>query len=390
MKQILADITPVGSNNLFVTHYWPDKQTDPPLHYHEDYMLCLTLHVRGQRIMDDAVEDFTEKDLVLINPGTPHRFKRDAAYADAKCETATVMFSREMPDWKFLSLEHMRPIREMLLRPAAGLRFAPKTIDTVLERMISLPKLDGFEAVSLFFSILNDLATAPPDEVQQIGSRHDGSYQDDRVRRIVRFVEESYSRKLSLEEIGRSVDMSPSSVCRYFKRRTHQNLWEYINSFRINRAAQLIVETQLPISEIGPRCGFTNVSNFNHLFRAHLGTTPSDYRSGSKPRRSRRIRRTEKRRPLHPETPLFHDTCGSTHFDLPGRVHQDALLVQGLAHGVVLFHHQSQFRAGERLADTHVQRRDDRSETRRLLLHFDDPVAVAQFRLVYGQRNGRF
>ena len=51
MKQILADITPVGSNNLFVTHYWPDKQTDPPLHYHEDYMLCLTLHVRGQRIM---------------------------------------------------------------------------------------------------------------------------------------------------------------------------------------------------------------------------------------------------------------------------------------------------------------------------------------------------
>ena len=197
----------------------------------------------------------------------------------AKCETATVMFSREMPDWKFLSLEHMRPIREMLLRPAAGLRFAPKTIDTVLERMISLPKLDGFEAVSLFFSILNDLATAPPDEVQQIGSRHDGSYQDDRVRRIVRFVEESYSRKLSLEEIGRSVDMSPSSVCRYFKRRTHQNLWEYINSFRINRAAQLIVETQLPISEIGPRCGFTNVSNFNHLFRAHLGTTPSDYRS---------------------------------------------------------------------------------------------------------------
>lgn len=253
MKQILADITPVGSNNLFVTHYWPDKQTDPPLHYHEDYMLCLTLHVRGQRIMDDAVEDFTEKDLVLINPGTPHRFKRDAAYADAKCETATVMFSREMPDWKFLSLEHMRPIREMLLRPAAGLRFAPKTIDTVLERMISLPKLDGFEAVSLFFSILNDLATAPPDEVQQIGSRHDGSYQDDRVRRIVRFVEESYSRKLSLEEIGRSVDMSPSSVCRYFKRRTHQNLWEYINSFRINRAAQLIVETQLPISEIGPR-----------------------------------------------------------------------------------------------------------------------------------------
>ena len=98
------------------------------------------------------------------------------------------------------------------------------------------------------------------------------------MQRIVLFVEDNYSRKLTLEEIGRAVGMSPSSVCRYFKRRTHQNLWEYINSFRINRAAQLIIETQLPISEIGSRCGFSNISNFNHLFRGHLGTTPSDYR----------------------------------------------------------------------------------------------------------------
>ena len=86
MKQILADITPVGSNNLFVTHYWPDKQTDPPLHYHEDYMLCLTLHVRGQRIMDDAVEDFTEKDLVLINPGSSSR--SNTCVPSAKCCSA--------------------------------------------------------------------------------------------------------------------------------------------------------------------------------------------------------------------------------------------------------------------------------------------------------------
>lgn len=278
MKQILADIKPVGSNNLFVTHYWPDKQTDPPLHYHEDYMLCLTLHVRGKRIMDNVVEDFTEKDLVLINPGTPHCFKRDTAYADAACETSTVMFSHDMPEWKLLALDHMKPIRDLLLRPVAGLRFSKKIIDSVLDRMLQLPKLSGFEAVSLFFNILNDLATAPPEEVEPIGSRHSGSYQDHRVQRIVLFVEDNYPRKLTLEEIGRAVGMSPSSVCRYFKRRTHQNLWEYINSFRINRAAQLIIETQLPISEIGSRCGFSNISNFNHLFRGHLGTTPSDYR----------------------------------------------------------------------------------------------------------------
>lgn len=279
MKQILADITPMGSNNLFVTHYWPDKQTDPPLHYHEDYMLCLTLHVRGQRIMDDAVEDFTEKDLVLINPGTPHRFKRDAAYADAKCETATVMFSREMPDWKFLSLEHMRPIREMLLRPAAGLRFAPKTIDTVLERMISLPKLDGFEAVSLFFSILNDLATAPPDEVQQIvrvttvPTRTTGA-----PNRPVRGGE-LFPQTLAggdrpfgghVPVVGVPLLQTPHAPEPVG---IHQQLPHQPGRAAHRRDAAPHFGNRPPLG------GFTNVSNFNHLFRAHLGTTPSDYRS---------------------------------------------------------------------------------------------------------------
>lgn len=278
MKQILKDITPVGSNNLFVAHHWPDKQTDPPLHFHEDYMLCLTQNVWGKRMLDDVVEDFTEKDLVIISPGAPHCFTRDAACADKPCETSVVMFSRDMPTWKILSTEHMKPIREMLLQPAAGLCFSEKIADKVRDRMLQLPDCEGFEAVTLFFDILNDLATAPPEEVKPIGSRSNDFYSDDRVQRIVQFVEGNYHRKLSLEEIGRHVGMSSSSICRYFKRRTHQNLWEYINSYRINRAAQVIIETDRPISEIGPACGFNNISNFNHTFREHLGTTPSDYR----------------------------------------------------------------------------------------------------------------
>ena len=144
--------------------------------------------------------------------------------------------------------------------------------------MLHLPENEGFDAVSLFFNILNDLATAPPDEIRLIGARSDDNYDDGRVQRILQFVENNYQRKLSLEEIGRLVKMSPTSVCRYFKRHTHQNLWEYLNSYRINRAAQIIAESNLTISQIGNSCGFSNISNFNHAFRERVGTTPGEYR----------------------------------------------------------------------------------------------------------------
>ena len=42
MKRVLNDLTPLPGNDLFITQYWFDKQTDPPLHFHEDYMLSLT------------------------------------------------------------------------------------------------------------------------------------------------------------------------------------------------------------------------------------------------------------------------------------------------------------------------------------------------------------
>lgn len=54
--------------------------------------------------------------------------------------------------------------------------------------------------------------------------------------------------------------------------------------------------------------------------------------------------------------------------DLVGRVHQHALLAEGFADRVVILHHQPQFRTGESLADTHVERRDESRESHPVLV----------------------
>ena len=53
MKRVLNDLTPLPGNDLFITQYWFDKQTDPPLHFHEDYMLSLTLNVKTKEVKWD-------------------------------------------------------------------------------------------------------------------------------------------------------------------------------------------------------------------------------------------------------------------------------------------------------------------------------------------------
>lgn len=281
MKYILKEITPLGKNDLFIANYWPDNQMDFPLHFHEDYELNLTLNVRGKRILGNMVEDFTEKDLVITTPNVLHCYKRDDAFLNTRCEVVVIQFPKELPSWGIFDTDQLRDIRNMLCQPAPGLKFSEETAEAVRERLLRLPTVEGFEGVQLFLDILHELACADRTQVELIGVQSsDSSFPHSRrINRIVQFVEKNYNRKISLEDVGEQVGMSASSVSRFFKKRTRHNFWDYLNGFRIDRAAQMMIETEHTISEISYACGFNNISNFNRVFRERIGTTPSDYRN---------------------------------------------------------------------------------------------------------------
>ena len=281
MKYILKEITPLGKNDLFIANYWPDNQMDFPLHFHEDYELNLTLNVRGKRILGNLVEDFTEKDLVITTPNVLHCYKRDDAFLNTRCEVVVIQFPKELPSWGIFDTDQLRDIRNMLCQPAPGLKFSEETAEAVRERLLRLPTVEGFEGVQLFLDILHELACADRTQVELIGVQSsDSSFPHSRrINRIVQFVEQNYTRKISLEDVGEQVGMSASSVSRFFKKRTRHNFWDYLNGFRIDRAAQMMIETEHTISEISYACGFNNISNFNRVFRERIGTTPSDYRN---------------------------------------------------------------------------------------------------------------
>ena len=281
MKYILKEITPLGKNDLFIANYWPDNQMDFPLHFHEDYELCLTLNVRGKRILGNLVEDFTEKDLVITTPNVLHCYKRDDAFLNVRCEVVVIQFPKELPSWGIFATDHLRNIRTLLCQPAPGLKFSEATAEAVRERLLRLPRTEGFEAVQLFFGILHELACADRTQVELIGVQSSDSTlpHSRRINKIVQFVEKNYHHKISLEDVGELVGMSAASVSRCFKLRTRHYFWDYLNGFRIDRAAQMMIETEHTISEISYACGFNNISNFNRVFRERIGTTPSDYRN---------------------------------------------------------------------------------------------------------------
>lgn len=100
----------------------------------------------------------------------------------------------------------------------------------------------------------------------------------ERLKRTITFLQEHYSRPLRIRELAEQIPMSEGQFCRFFKSMTRQTPVEYLNAYRIKRAAELLSRTDRKISDIGLEVGFDHISYFIKVFQKYMKVTPSQYR----------------------------------------------------------------------------------------------------------------
>lgn len=106
------------------------------------------------------------------------------------------------------------------------------------------------------------------------------SDEKEKQRDILGYLNENYTRELTLETVAEQFHMAPKYFSRYFKKIFHVTLTEYINRLRLERAAQLLRETRLPVTEIALQAGFNSSSYLNKKFLEVYQKTPTRFRAG--------------------------------------------------------------------------------------------------------------
>jgi AraC family transcriptional regulator len=82
----------------------------------------------------------------------------------------------------------------------------------------------------------------------------------------------------SLEAMAAVAGVTQSHFCRLFKKATGISPHQYVMKARLDRAQQMLVQTDLSLAALSEATGFTSQSHFSRAFRAWFGTAPSDYR----------------------------------------------------------------------------------------------------------------
>lgn len=101
----------------------------------------------------------------------------------------------------------------------------------------------------------------------------------DFVRKLTEVVEANLqNHQFGVDELAREMGVSRSYIHRHLKRLTNQTITHFIRSVRLEKAREMLINEDIPASDIAYRVGFSSPAYFSHCFHEHYGFPPGEMR----------------------------------------------------------------------------------------------------------------
>ncbi|OUS77081.1 DNA-binding response regulator [Paenibacillus sp. MY03] len=101
------------------------------------------------------------------------------------------------------------------------------------------------------------------------------------VEVAIQYIRSHMASELTLEKVSSVVYLNPVYFSQLFKQKTGGGFKEYVTGLRLERAMELLRDSELKIGEIAEKVGYPDVRHFSQIFRKKAGCTPSEYRQNT-------------------------------------------------------------------------------------------------------------
>lgn len=149
-------------------------------------------------------------------------------------------------------------------------------IQEPLSKQISITPLQHFEFTDWksAFHYLEELSMA----IFQLNIHRKSAKNQQIVQTIKSYIHSNYPDKISLSAVAALVNYNESYISRIFKSEVGENLSEYINHVRLEKAKELLLSTNDSIQDISEAVGYDTPQYFSSIFKRLEGLSPSEYR----------------------------------------------------------------------------------------------------------------
>lgn len=273
MKPELEQIKLRKRSSILVFEYIK-KHFDALWHFHPQYELTYILESSGTKFIGDYVGPYASGELLLLRSNLPHCWKNHRKEGQVS-RSLVIQWNKGI----FAKVPEMQSVFDMFLRASRGIQFAAEDIDKILPDLEKLKDLEGQELYVSLLEILMKLSNFQGTTLSEASFIDDLPYESsDRMSRIHDFVESHYHKKIRIHQLADLVNMSEQSFSRFFSKMMGRPFFTFLNEYRINMAAKMLIDTEEPVAQIGYACGYDSLPLFHKQFNKFKNETPHKFR----------------------------------------------------------------------------------------------------------------
>jgi len=247
-------------------------------HFHPEFEIVYVPHGKGRRLVGHQAGVFADGLLVLLGSNVQH-YAFNFGFESAGYEEYVIQFRGEEVRRLADPFPEFARVSAVLDRAQTGLSFDGESKHRIGGMIREMVGMGSFERLLRLFEVLREMELSRETEV--LGARTLLSVEPLHLRRIeqvYKIIQKEYQNDLTTRRIADELAMTDSSFCRFFKATTGKTFKEALTEARIQKACELLLNSDMPIATVASLVGFNNISLFNRMFRAVVKSTPNKYR----------------------------------------------------------------------------------------------------------------
>lgn len=285
MKPALEHL-PKEKDHSFVVKFFDYNYYPTPWHYHPEYEIVLVTESTGKRFIGDHISEFQPGNLAFIGPNIPHTYRNDDKYYEEgstlRAKSIVIHFTESSLGNDFLQLPEAGQLTNLFKQSLNGLDILGRTNQKVSEKLYDLISSSGLKRWLCLIDILLDIAESktisPITKTARIGYNEKESR---RLCQVFDWITANFEKEIRLSEAAKIAQMNEHAFSRFFSQRTRKTFTGFVQELRLQKAAKLLAEDKMIITQVCFECGFNNISNFNRQFLNYYHMNPRQYRNTS-------------------------------------------------------------------------------------------------------------
>lgn|GEM_PF-334712 len=272
MKPILEPIH-LDQKQTITGFCFAKKNFETPWHFHPQHELTYIEESVGTKFIGDYVGSYEPGELVLVRSNLPHCWKNHVQ-PNGQSKSIVVQWDKGI----FTRVPELAPVFEMIKTASKGIIFDREDISPLITSIKELPELDGVALYIRLLTLLGALSKCPYKTLSEASFTDDiPTEHGSRMAKIHDFVDANYHQKIYLRELADLVNLSEQSFSRFFSKMMGRPFFTFLNEYRINMAARMLLDTHYTISQIGYSCGYESLPFFYKQFKKIMGSSPLVY-----------------------------------------------------------------------------------------------------------------